>query len=555
MEKRLRQPKLLSSLLALRVNMLRLFVFYFGLSFAFALSNLPAFANEPLIQIKAKNSRRLVTIAESLGLPDPFAAAGMGSADNIDTFKDVLHLEAPVGGIVFITDKLPRLVIALPVERIEDIVAIVPGLKPDDLKKDKDGIAQFGEQSKVLAIKTAGYVLIGDDRICLRDAAAFLTANPLTSVRDDVSVNVSLNKLHAVQRALLLKETLSMLNAKPTTEIAFDSESLKEYLRFGLQRYLVQSIFESQSFEIAANERATGELTIQLRTIEDASNFQLPSQFAYVGSTTPTVSLDFASRLSPETVNQVIAWAKNTEKDLLNAIGGDAVTNKGDLAATASIVHCITEMVTQSVSQHSADNFFTLGNIEGKSYLFAGFIVQDGSYLTAQLEKGLSGCKELGVVFQDLRTADEQAQKNQVNVVFDLPSDTKLLGMTLEPNSKLHLQLINNRLSLAIGEEAERIHVASQSNHSVKNIAPVTFYCDLSAGNELASGVGKLSLLPQGFRKLKWTIQVSELGRDYDFVLEKSPATELANNGEADSNTGKKSRMVETKNTEKDAIK
>ena len=474
------------------------------------------FSDEPLLALQSASSHRLLATIEGLGLPDPIAAAGIDSASTLELLQNAIDLDSPSGCLVFLSEDRPHLIIALPLIKIQGFLEALPSFGGSNFTRESDGVYRLGEKGSFYASQSGPFLLIGDSRRFLQDASLFVVGQAWDDVRDDILLKANLNRLPAIQKGMLLKETLSLLNSKPAAELLLNFDSLKEHFFAGLQRFLIQSIFESSSFELALNRETNGAMTVRIATVERTSDTQVSSAFLSVEGTKPFLALDFANRLSTKTTMEAIGWARQMEKRISDAIDKISVVDRSDSRTTKLALRFLSNLIQQSVQNERIDGLLTIGNSQDDFYGLGAVAVANGPELAKQLQELLLSLQSYGLAFQDLRTATVR-DPSSVDAAINLPADLlSSIGLHSTATPRMHVKLTGGKLFVAIGSEAEHLMGLSQMTSHDAELRPISLVGDMSAGKGL---IKSMSNLPIPFSQMRLKVSITDQGRLYECVL------------------------------------
>lgn len=474
----------------------------------------PVFSEQPIFTLQSASTTRLLNVVQKLGLPDPLASAGLDTKSTLDRLSDSVALNAPMGGLIFLTQERPHLVICLPLTNVGRFMNALDAFASTPPVPAPNGVYTIGKEDKFFAKQAGTFLLLSDSPKYLPDAADTMISNPWSSVTDDVVLKADFTRMPAMGKSLLLAELMSMTTTKPTAGLYLNVDSVTEHLRYGLQQYFGQSLFECRSFDIALNTSANGEIRVQLQTQEDTSSLRTPSTFQYSQPNKASFALDFTSKLSEANMQETLKWVANWEKDLLGSIDNDSIQDKSDLDSTKRIVKFFSGLIQQSVANRKVDCFATIGSANDQAYLAGSIALADSAKLAQQLTEALEAARQIGLSFTDLG-AKNVAGEALADFLIDLPKNMSILGVKNE-NSKLHVRIANQGLWVGIGNESEQLRERVIATPD-KGLAPITIDCDLDVEG-IAAGENS-NLLPFNFRKMKLNVQVNDSGRLYEIVF------------------------------------
>lgn len=374
----------------------------FCLLVSFALFNVAA-ADEPIFTVQSSSTVRLLEVVQKLGLPDPITSTGLDSKATLDRLSDSISLNAPSGGFVFLTSERPQLVICLPLTNINTFMNALDAFASTAPVLASNGVYAIGKEDKFFAKQAGSFLLISDSPKFLGDAANTMLVRPWTNVKDDIKLIADFQRMLPAGKTQLVAELLSMTTTKPTAGLYLNGDSLKEHLRYGLQLFFAQSLFECRSFELALNAAENDEIRIQLNTQEDTTALRIPSAFQHSQANNASLAIDFTSRLSEANTQETLKWISSWEKELLSSIGDDSIQNRSDLDSTKRIVQFLSELVKQSVSNRKVDCYGSFGTDNDQSYLAGAVALVDSAKVAQQLTDALAAAKQLGLTYADLR--------------------------------------------------------------------------------------------------------------------------------------------------------
>ncbi len=476
-----------------------------------------AVSDEPIFTLQSAGTTRLLEVVQKLGLPDPIASAGLDSKATLDRLSDSVALNAPSGGFIFLTAERPHLVVCLPLKEIGGFMKALDAFATTAPTASPNGIFEIGKKENKFFAKQAGaFLLFSDSSKFLTDAADAIVTKPWTAVNDDIRLKADFRRMLPNTKTLLLSELMSMTTTKPTAGLYFNADSVTEHLRYGLQQFFGQSLFECRSFELALNASDAGEIRIQLHTEEDSTSLRIPSAFQFGQAANAAFAIDFTSKLSESNTQETLKWAANWEKEMLGAIDNDSIQNKSDVDSTKRIVKFLSGVIEQSVANRKLDCFATIGSVKEQGYLAGAIAVTDSAKLAQQLADALEAAKLIGLSFTDLR-GKLGSTDSQADFLIDLPSNLQILGVNGGDNAKLHVRIANQTLWIGIGNEGEQLRQLITSNPG-NGLTPITLHCDLDVEG-IATTAENSNLLPFDFRKMKLNVQVTESGRLYEIVF------------------------------------
>ena len=481
-------------------------------------------ADEPIFTVQSSSTPRLLEAVQKLGLPDPIASAGLDSKATLDRMSDSISLKAPSGGFIFLTPERPQLVVCLPLANINTFMNALDAFASTAPVPAPNGVYAIGKEGTFFAKQAGAFLLLSDSPKFLGDAANVMIAKPWTNVKDDILLKADFQRMFPAGKSMLLAELMSMTTAKPTAGLYLNADSVREHLRYGLQQFFAQSLFECRSFELALNASANDEIHIQLNTQEDTTALRIPSTFQHSQASNASLAIDFASKISDANTQAALAWVANWEKELLGAVDNDAIQNKSDLNSTKRIVKFFSALAEQSIANRKVDCFAAIGANDDKGYLAGAVALTDSGKVAQQLTDALEAAKQLGLSFTDLRAAGNSAD-SQADYVIDLPKGMQVLGVNSGESGKLRVRIANQGLWIGIGNVSEQLRQAVVTAPD-KGLSPVAIHCDLDAPGSEASE--NSNILPFNFRKMKLNVQVTDSGRLYTIVfanLGKAPQT------------------------------
>ncbi|MDX1928017.1 MAG: hypothetical protein SFV81_15940 [Pirellulaceae bacterium] len=481
-------------------------------------------AEEPVFTVQSSSTVRLLEVVQKLGLPDPIASAGLDGKATLDRMSDSISLNSPSGGFIFVTPERPQLVICLPLANINTFMNALDAFTSSAPVPAPNGVYAMRKDDKFYAKQAGAFLLLSDSPKFLGDAANALNASPWTNVKDDIRLKADFQRMFPTAKSLLLAELLSMTTTKPTAGLYLNEDSIQEHLKYGLQQFLAQSLFESRSFEFALNASANDEIRVQLTTQEDTTALRVPSMFKPSQAPNGSFMIDFASKISDANTQETLRWIANWETELLGAVDNDSIQNKSDVDSTKRIVKFFSGLAEQAVVNHKLDCFAAIGSNEQKGYLAGAVALTDSAKLAQQLADALEAAKQIGLNFTDLRAAGSSTDV-LADYLIDLPKDMQVLGVSGGENGKLHVRVANQGLWVGIGNESEQLRQQVIATPDT-GLSPVAIHCDLDAEGNQASE--NSTLLPFNFRKMKLNVQVTDAGRVYDIVLGNLSKTPLA---------------------------
>ena len=472
-------------------------------------------AEEPIFTIQSSSTLRLLNVLQEIGLPDPIASSGVDSTTLLERMSSTLSLKAPSGGFVYVAPERPYFVGCLPLTTTSGFMNALKAFSKTAPVQEPNGVFSIGTEDKLYFKQAGDFLLFCDSPKYLSDAATTLSLKPWTVVTDDLKLTGELNRLMPPAKALLLEELLSMTTTEPAAGLYFNPESISEHLRYGLQKYMADSLFESRSFELALNIPASGEIQARLSTVEDANALRVPSAFTNQATPNTAFAIDFSSKLSEANAQATLTWISAWEKDLLATIDSDAIEDKSDVDSTKRIVKLLTEVVNQAVVNRKVDGFASIGNSDSQGYLAGGVALKDSVKVAATLSEAMTAARKIGLTFTDLKAQGDSAQDANAAYLIDLPKGFSILGVPANENAKLHVRIANQSLWVGLGNESERLRNAVAVVPDAGQ-APMSLHCDFSSSN---SAEEVATTLPLNFRKLKLNVQLTETGRVYDIVL------------------------------------
>ena len=482
---------------------------------AFVVSTLNvARAEDPIFVVQSSSSVRLLQVLQEVGLPDPIAAAGLDTKSTLDRMSQAVSIDSTAGGLIYVTPERPHLIVCLPLNNAGSFMTALAALSKDSPALEFNGVYAVGKEDKFYAKQAGQMMLMCDSPEFLTDATDLMISKPWQKITDDIKLTGDFQRLPGPAKALLLKELLSMTTSTPPNALYFNAESIREYLKYGLQKYIADSIFDCRSFELALNIPASGEVSVKLSTQEDTTILRTPSMFTHELSANSIFALDFASRLSEDNVKGALNWVTAWEKEILAAIDNDSIQDKSDLDSAKRVLKFFVEVMNQAVSGRKIDSFVSLGSNESDMYVAGGIALSESGKIAAQLADALNAARPIGLTYTDLK-ANGKSPETQADYLIELPAGLSLSGKNSNATSKLHVQVANQVLWIGVGNESERLRnvVARGADNGQ---SPVNLYCDLKS-NE--NSIDTVNLLPLNFRKLKLNVQVTDSGRVYDVVL------------------------------------
>ncbi len=471
-------------------------------------------AEEPIFVVQSSGSARLLQVLQEIGLPDPITSAGLDTQATLAKMSQAISLNATSGGLIYVTPERPHLIVCLPLSSAGGFMSALEAFSKNAPTLEASGVYSMGPEDKFYAKQAGTMLLLSDSPKFLNDAANTLSLRPWASITDDIKLTANFQRLLAPAKAMLMEELLSLTTVEPTSGLYFNAESMREYLKFGLQKYLFSSLFDCRSFELTLNIPATGEVHVKLSTQEDTTAHRTPSMFTnHIGSDA-SFALDFTAKLSEANTQAALNWAADWEKDILAAIDNDSIQDKSDLNPAKRVVRFFTELVSESVVNRKIDSYVSLSTNQANEYLAAAVVLNDSAKIASLLTDALSAARPIGLTFTDLKAAG-QSSDAQADYLIDLPSGLLTLSAGSEKNLQLHVRITNQAIWLGVGNEGERLRQLT-GNKPDGGTSPMSLYCDIKstdASNEIEN------LLPLNFRKLKLNVQVSDVGRVYDAVL------------------------------------
>ncbi len=494
--------------------MLRPFLAFFCLV-TFAVSSTERIrAEEPIFVVQSSGSVRLLQVLQEIGLPDPITSAGLDTQTTLARMSQAISLNATSGGVIYVTPERPHLIVCLPLSNAGGFMSALEAFSKNSPTLEASGVYSMGQEDKFYAKQAGTMLLLSDSPKFLNDAASTLSLKPWASITDDIKLTADFQRLLAPAKAMLMEELLSLTTVEPTSGLYFNAESMREYLKFGLQKYLFSSLFDCRSFELALNIPATGEVHVKLSTQEDTTTLRTPSMFTnHIGSNA-SFALDFTSKLSEANTQTALKWAADWEKEILAAIDNDSIQDKSDLNSAKRVVKFFTALVSESLVNRKIDSYISLSTNQANEYLAGAVALNDSAKIASLLTDALNAARPLGLAFTDLK-ANGQSSDAQADYLIDLPSGLLTLSANSEKNPRLHIRIANQVLWLGVGNEGERLRQVV-GNKIDGGLSPMSLYCDIQS-TDAAYDVE--NLLPLNFRKLKLNVQVSEVGRVYEVVL------------------------------------
>lgn len=470
-------------------------------------------AEEPIFVVQSSSSVRLLQVLQEIGLPDPIAAAGLDTKATLERMSKSVAINATAGGLIYVTPERPHLIVCLPLSNAGSFMTALEAFSKDSPALEFNGVYAVGKEDKFFAQQAGQMLLMCDSPEFLNDAATMLTAKPWPKISDDIKLSGNFQRLLAPAKAMLLEEVLSMTTVEPASTLYLSTESIREYLKYGLQKYLADSLFDCRAFELALNLPANGEIQLKLSTQEDTTPLRASSMFTHQVGANSMFALDFASQLTEANTQAALSWVTAWEKDLLGAIDNDSIQDKSDLDSAKRVVKFFAELVNQTVNGRKIDSFVSVGSNESDAYIAGGVALSDSAKVAGLLADALNAARPIGISYTDLKT-NGQPSDAQADYLIDVPASLLTSSKNSDATTKLHVRIANQVLWIGVGNEGERLRT-SVIKTADNGQSPMSLHCDFDS----ASSVDTMNVLPLNFRKLKLNVQVTDTGREYDVVL------------------------------------
>ena len=264
-------------------------------------------------------------------------------------------------------------------------------------------------------------LLLSDSPKFLNDAASKLSLNPWTTITDDIKLTADFQRLLAPAKAMLMDELLSLTTVEPSAGLYFNAESMREYLKYGVQKYLISSLFDCRSFELALNIPANGEVHVKLSTQEDTTALRTPSMFTHQLGSNTSFAVDFTSKLSEASTQAALKWAADWENEILAAIDNDSIQDKSDLSSAKKVVKLFSQLIGESVANRKIDSYVSLGTNQANEYLAGAIALNDSAKVASLLSDALIAARPIGLTFTDLKS-NGQSSDALADYLIDLPS-------------------------------------------------------------------------------------------------------------------------------------